>query len=282
MPTTTQLRFCQQVDERYSRIPTHHVEESFIPLHSISLRFGLYMLQHPQMNPMNDVVRPQMPVRRRPHRMLIPRRTFQPRPASGQRSQRKLSLLRNEVAVQMRRLATSQQNGWPQVLLTVPLSTKPPRNSASPQSTGILCAKFPSSLESSISISAAWPTKSHLPVPPPHPPRRTGFRRSTKISFQTSTLRAAFPEAPQRADPAAAPKPFRAFPESAQSTLRFAYRTGTPRQKTATPARAAPSRPCIHSRAKSCFFSSLLLCVPLRSQRRCIIFFSSLCSPCPQ
>jgi len=44
------------------------------------------------MDPMNDVVRPQMPVRRRPHGVLIPRRAFEPRPSGGQRRQQELPL----------------------------------------------------------------------------------------------------------------------------------------------------------------------------------------------
>src|SRR6266851_4598833 len=152
---------------------------------------------------------------------------------------------------------------------------KLPRNSGSPQPTGILCAKFPSSRESSKSTEAAVATRSRGPAPPLRPPRRTGSHRSAEISFPASVLPAAFPAAHRRANLAEAQAPSRAAPESEQSTARCAYRTGTPRQKTTTPARAAPSRQCTHLPAKSCFFSSLLLCVPLRSQRHCIIFFSS-------
>jgi len=45
-----------------------------------------------------------MPVRRRPHRVLIPRRAFDPRSAPGQRRQQKLPLLGNEVAMQVQRI----------------------------------------------------------------------------------------------------------------------------------------------------------------------------------
>jgi len=38
------------------------------------------MLQHSQVNPVNDVVRPQMPVGRWPDRVVIPRCAFEPRP----------------------------------------------------------------------------------------------------------------------------------------------------------------------------------------------------------
>src|SRR5207245_6386056 len=73
--------------------------------------------------------------------------------------------------------ATSQQNGSPPYLLTVPLGTKSPRNSSAPQSTAILCAEFPSSPAFYNSRAASLPTKSHHPAPPQHPLHRLAFRR---------------------------------------------------------------------------------------------------------
>src|SRR6266481_4304330 len=149
--------------------------------------------------------------------------------------------------------ATSPQNGSPRHLLTAPRGTKPPRNSASRQSTGILCAKFPSSPESSPSTAAAVPTKSHAPAPRPHPPLRICFRRSEEIAFLASSPRAAVPAAPPLADPAMGPAPFHAAP-------------------------ASPSRPCSHSPAKSSFL--LFLTSPhasaLSVQLRYLLLFSSL------
>ena len=49
----------------------------------ICLRFGPYVLQDPQVDAMNDVVRPQMPIRCRPHRVAIPGGAFEARPSSG-------------------------------------------------------------------------------------------------------------------------------------------------------------------------------------------------------
>src|SRR6266403_681982 len=174
--------------------------------------------------------------------------------------------------------ATSPQNGSPRHLLTAPRGTKPPRNSVSRQSTGILCAKFPSSPESSPSTAAAVPTKSHAPAPRPHPPLRICFRRSEEIAFLASSPRAAVPAAPPLADPAMGPAPFHAAPESARATSRFACRTGTPHQRTANPAHASPSRPCTHSPAKSSFL--LFLTSPRASalsvQPRYLLLFSVL------
>src|SRR5213075_3204174 len=149
--------------------------------------------------------------------------------------------------------ATSQQDGSPQYLLTAQSDKKPRRNSSAPRSIDILCAEFPSSPESSKSITAAGPTKSHAPVQLPRPPRRSGFRRSERTAFLASVHRATIPAMPPRVDPATAPTPSRVARELAPATLRFACRTGTPRQKTAIPARADPSRRCTHSPAKSSF-----------------------------
>ena len=165
-----------------------------------SLRFGSNVFQHSKMNPMNDVIRPQM-------------LTF---------------------------VAALD----PQDMLLL-------RNSAAPPPTGTLCAKPPSSRESSKSTPAAFPTRSRPPAPPPRPPRRTGFRRSAADASPSSNRRATFPAAPPRVDPAAAPVPFLAAPNMAPATAQIACRTGTPRRRTATLARAAPSHPCIHSPAKS-------------------------------
>src|SRR5438477_722525 len=147
----------------------------------------------------------------------------------------------------------------------------PPRSSGSRQPSGIPCAEFPPFPEFSISIPAAGPTKSHAPAPPPHPHRRTGFHRSGEIAFRALTLRATIPAALRLADPAAAPAPCRAAPESAPATARCACRTCTPRQKTATPARAAPFRPYTHSPAKSSvlfFLTSLFRVVSALSPRQ--------------
>src|SRR5260370_8298312 len=58
-----------------------------------------------------------------------------------------------------------------------------PRNCGSPQSTGILCAEFPSFREFSKSTAAAGPTKFPKPTPRPHPPRRPASHPSEEISF---------------------------------------------------------------------------------------------------
>src|SRR6266850_507929 len=62
------------------------------------------MFQYPEVNLVNDVIRPQMPVGRRPHGVLIPRRAFEARPPTGQRRQQELPLLRDKIPMQMRRL----------------------------------------------------------------------------------------------------------------------------------------------------------------------------------
>src|SRR6267143_1596777 len=129
----------------------------------------------------------------------------------------------------------------------------PPRSSVAPQSIDIPCAKSPSSRESSKSITAAGPTRFRAPAPPPHPPRHICSRRLEETAFPASIPPAACPAAHRRADPAAAPRPSHAAPESAPATVRFACRTGTPHRRTTTLARAAPSRPCTHSPAKSWF-----------------------------
>src|SRR6266567_54528 len=165
-----------------------------------SLRFGSNVFQHSKMNPMNDVIRPQM-------------LTF---------------------------VAALD----PQDMLLL-------RNSAAPPPTGTLCAKPPSSRESSKSTPAAFPTRSRPPAPPPRPPRRTGFRRSAADASPSSNRRATFPAATPRVDPAEAPAPFLAAPNTAPATAQIACKTGTPRPRTTTRARAVPSHLCIHSPAKS-------------------------------
>src|SRR5260370_10297951 len=95
------------------------------------------------------------------------------------------------------------------------------------------------------------PTKFREPTLRRNPHRRIDFHRSGEISFRIATLPATLPTVRPRADPAMAPAQFRAVPESAPAIARFACRTCTPRQKTTTLARAAPSRPYIHSPAKS-------------------------------
>src|SRR6266567_4437580 len=59
------------------------------------------------------------------------------------------------------------------------------------------------------------------------------------------------PAAPPPADPAAAPAPFLGAPNMEPATVQSVCRTGTPRPRTTTHARAAPSHPYIHSPAKS-------------------------------
>ncbi len=56
------------------------------------------------MDGVDDVVGPEPPVVRRPHRVVIPGRPFQSRAPAGQRSQEKLSLPRNEKPIEMRRM----------------------------------------------------------------------------------------------------------------------------------------------------------------------------------
>src|SRR5712664_4179754 len=137
-----------------------------------------------------------------------------------------------------------------------PLDKKPRHNCDSRQPTGILCAEPPSSQEFAIPITMGAPTKFREPTLRLHPHRQTDFHRSAEISFQKAILPATFLAALQHGDPAMAPVRFRAVPESAQASARSACRTCTPRQKTTTLARAAPSRPCIHSPAKSWSFSA--------------------------
>src|SRR6266403_1546490 len=162
--------------------------------------------------------------------------------------------------------ATVVQNGSPQNLPTVGSGKKSQRSSAARQSSDILCAKLPSSRESSTPRARAATTRSRAPAPPPHPPRRTGYRRSGETASPASILPAAAQAVPPRVDPATAPAPVPASPESAPAIARCACRTGTPRQRKTTPAHAAPSRPCTHSPAKSSlhlflyFVTSLFRC----------------------
>src|SRR5258708_249762 len=71
---------------------------------SLLLYFCFYVLEYSHMYLVDDVIRPQIPILRRPDRMPIPGRPFEPRPPAGQRRQQKLPLLGNKVPVQMRRL----------------------------------------------------------------------------------------------------------------------------------------------------------------------------------
>src|SRR6267142_5367585 len=166
--------------------------------------------------------------------------------------------------------ATFEQNGSPQDLPTDESGKKPRRSSAAPQSSDILYAEFPSSPESSKSITMAGPTRSRAPAPPPHPPRHSGSRRSKETASPSLILLAVNPAALPRADPATAPAPARAAPESAQAIARCVCRTGTPRQRKTTPARAGPFRPCTHSPAKSSPSSSVL-------RTLCYFSVSSVC-----
>jgi hypothetical protein len=50
---------------------------------SDSFRCGSHVFQHPQMNSVNDVVRPKMPVGRGPHGVMVPGGAFQARPPAG-------------------------------------------------------------------------------------------------------------------------------------------------------------------------------------------------------
>src|SRR6266568_4262258 len=148
-------------------------------------------------------------------------------------------------------------------MLTFVAALDPPdmplqRNSAAPPPTGTLCEEFPSFPESSKSTAAAFPTRSRVPAPLLRLLRHTGSHHSAADASPSSNRRAAFPAAPPRVDPAAAPVPFLAAPNMARATAQIACRTGTPRPRTTTLARAAPSHPCIHSPAKSSPSSSSL------------------------
>src|SRR5450432_1023838 len=70
-----------------------------------SLRLNVF--PHPQMYPMNDEIRPNAPILRRPDCIPIRSGTLQSRPPSRQRRQRKLPVLRVEVSVKMGRLNMS-------------------------------------------------------------------------------------------------------------------------------------------------------------------------------
>ena len=116
-------------------------------------------------------------------------------------------------------------------------------------------------------------TRSRAPAQPPHLPRRTGYRRSKETASPSSILPAAVQEALPRADPARAPAPVPASPESAPAIARCACKTGTPRQRKTTPARAAPSRPYTHSPAKSSPSSALCALCALFSVTSVLSFF---------
>ena len=57
------------------------VESTVLPVGS--LRFGANVFQHTEMDLVNDVIRPQMPILCRPHRVVIPGRTFQASAPAG-------------------------------------------------------------------------------------------------------------------------------------------------------------------------------------------------------
>ena len=65
---------------------------------------------------MDDIVRPERPVGRRPHVMLVPGRAFEARAAVGELDQAEPAALRNEEAVQVRRLDVAEWveflHGW--------------------------------------------------------------------------------------------------------------------------------------------------------------------------
>src|SRR5436305_13819467 len=65
------------------------------------------MIQHAGMGLANDVVRPPMPIRRRPHGVVIPRCAFEPRASARKRGEQELAFLRNKVPVQVRRVDMS-------------------------------------------------------------------------------------------------------------------------------------------------------------------------------
>src|SRR5258708_38109373 len=101
--------------------------------------------------------------------------------------------------------ATSPLNGSPQNLLTVQLDTKPPRSYASPQSSGILYAKSPSSRESSISITVGAPTKFPAPALRPHPLRHTCSRPPIRTPSPPSLHHATIPAVRQPPHPVPRP-----------------------------------------------------------------------------
>src|SRR5207253_4764305 len=74
---------------------------------STTLGLGSNMFQHAGMDLANDVVRPPMPIRRRPHGVVIPRCAFEPRASARKRGQQELAFLRNKVPVQVRRVDMS-------------------------------------------------------------------------------------------------------------------------------------------------------------------------------
>src|SRR5258706_15398195 len=61
------------------------------------------MIEHTAVDGVNDVVRPNLPVSSRPHRVVIPRRAFQPGASARKRREKKLALSRYQKAVQVRR-----------------------------------------------------------------------------------------------------------------------------------------------------------------------------------
>src|SRR5258706_13040850 len=62
------------------------------------------MIEHTAVDGVNDVVRPNLPVSSRPHRVVIPRRAFQPGASARKRREKKLALSRYQKAVQVRRV----------------------------------------------------------------------------------------------------------------------------------------------------------------------------------
>src|SRR5207249_6616571 len=74
---------------------------------STTLGLGSNMFQHAGMDLANDVVRPPMPIRRRPHGVVIPRCAFEPRASARKRGQQELAFLRNKEPVQVRRVDMS-------------------------------------------------------------------------------------------------------------------------------------------------------------------------------
>src|SRR5439155_24611496 len=69
-----------------------------------AFRFCTNMLQHSYMDVVNDIVRPPVPIRFRPHGMRIPRRAFDARTTARQFRQQELPLMRFEISVQVSRL----------------------------------------------------------------------------------------------------------------------------------------------------------------------------------
>src|SRR5712671_2547149 len=121
--------------------------------------------------------------------------------------------------------------------------TASPRNSAAPQTSSIPASFDPSSPEFSPTKPAAVPTKSREPQQARRPPHQTDSHPTAKNAVPAIKPPPPNLAALRRADPAVAPPPALAVPESAVTTAPFACKTRIPHQRTTTLARAALSRP---------------------------------------